>query len=81
MDWPWFLMIGLAGGWLAGRMKKGSGLGVFADLLVGAIGALLGGLFFRLLAPHPWGELPESLVGAAIGAAVLLLLLRLIKRA
>ncbi len=80
MDWLGFLVIGLSAGWLAGRLTKG-GFGVAGDLLAGALGALLGGLFFRLLAPHPWGVMPESLAGAAVGAVVLLLLLRLIKRA
>ena len=80
MDWLGFLVIGLSAGWLAGRLTKG-GFGVAGDLLAGVLGALLGGLFFRLLAPHPWGEMPESLAGAAVGAVVLLLLLRLIKRA
>lgn len=81
MELLWFLLIGLAMGWFAGRVKIGGGFGALGDLLVGVIGALLGGLFFRLLAPDPWGELSGSLVGAAIGAIVLLLLLRLIRKA
>ena len=80
MDFLWFLLIGLAAGWLAGRIMKGGGFGVVGDLIVGVIGALLGGFLFRLLGISAGGLL-GSLVTATVGAIVLILLLRLIKRA
>ena len=42
----WFLLIGLAAGWLAGQILKGGGFGLWGDLIVGVIGALLGGFLF-----------------------------------
>ncbi|RIK72891.1 GlsB/YeaQ/YmgE family stress response membrane protein, partial [candidate division KSB1 bacterium] len=42
----WFLLIGLAAGWLAGTIMKGSGFGLIGNLVVGVIGALLGGFIF-----------------------------------
>ena len=45
----WFLLIGLAAGWLAGQILKGGGFGLWGDLIVGVIGALLGGFLFGLL--------------------------------
>jgi uncharacterized membrane protein YeaQ/YmgE (transglycosylase-associated protein family) len=76
----WFLLIGLAAGWLAGQILKGGGFGLWGDLIVGVIGALLGGFLFGLLGISAGGLL-GSLITATVGAIVLLLLLRQIKKA
>jgi uncharacterized membrane protein YeaQ/YmgE (transglycosylase-associated protein family) len=81
MNFVWFILIGLAAGWLAGQIMKGGGFGVLGDIIVGVIGALLGGYLFGVLGLFPGGGLFGSLVVATIGAIVLLLLIRLIKRA
>jgi uncharacterized membrane protein YeaQ/YmgE (transglycosylase-associated protein family) len=78
MDWVWFLLIGLAAGWLAGQIMKGGGFGLLGDLVVGVIGAMLGGFLFRLLGLTASGLIGE-LVTATVGAIVLLLILRAIK--
>ncbi len=80
MNILWFLVIGLAAGWLAGQLVKGRGLGLVGDLCVGVIGAFLGGFLFDLLHIMPSGHI-GSLVTATVGAVVLLLLLRTFKRA
>jgi uncharacterized membrane protein YeaQ/YmgE (transglycosylase-associated protein family) len=49
MAFLWFLLIGLAAGWLAGQLTKGGGFGLVGDLVVGVVGALLGGFLFGLL--------------------------------
>src|SRR5208337_4205500 len=66
--------------WLAGQILKGGGFGLWGDLIVGVIGALLGGFLFGLLGISAGGLL-GSLITATVGAIVLLLLLRLIKKA
>ncbi|MBX7072634.1 MAG: GlsB/YeaQ/YmgE family stress response membrane protein [Pirellulales bacterium] len=76
----WFLLIGLAAGWLAGQIMKGGGFGLVGDLVVGVIGAMLGGVIFRLLGIAAVGML-GSLIMATLGAVVLIFLLRQIKRA
>ena len=81
MDILWFILIGLAAGWLAGQVMRGGGFGVIGDIVVGVIGALLGGLLFDTVGASVGGGLLGSLIVATIGAIVLLLLLRLIKRA
>jgi len=75
-----FLVIGLVAGWLASRIMRGGGFGLVGDLVVGVIGAFLGGWLFNLLGISLGGIL-GALVTALIGAIVLLYLLRLIKRA
>ncbi len=80
MEILWFLLIGLAAGWLAGRIMKAGGYGLMGDLVVGVIGALLGGFLFRLAGLAATGLL-GSLVTATVGAIVLIALLRVVKRA
>jgi uncharacterized membrane protein YeaQ/YmgE (transglycosylase-associated protein family) len=80
MEFLWFILIGLAAGWLAGQLMKGGGFGLVGDLVVGVIGALLGGFLFSTFGVSAGGGLIGSLIVATIGACVLLLLLRLIKR-
>jgi uncharacterized membrane protein YeaQ/YmgE (transglycosylase-associated protein family) len=81
MDFVWFILIGIAAGWLAGQIMKGGGFGLIGDLVVGVIGALLGGFLFGLLkislgVPVLVGEL----IVATVGAIILLAVLRAIKR-
>jgi uncharacterized membrane protein YeaQ/YmgE (transglycosylase-associated protein family) len=80
MEFLWFILIGLAAGWLAGQLMKGGGFGIVGDIVVGVVGALLGGFLFSLLGVSAGGGLIGSLIVATIGACVLLFLVRLIKR-
>lgn len=75
----WFLLIGLAAGWLAGQIMKGGGYGLVGDLIVGVIGAILGGFLFGLLG-FSTNSLIRSLITATVGAIVLIAGLRAIKR-
>ena len=76
----WFLLIGLCAGWLAGMIMKGGGYGLAGDLIIGVIGALLGGFLFAVLGIAAYGLLGR-LVMAVVGAIVLIVLLRILKRA
>jgi uncharacterized membrane protein YeaQ/YmgE (transglycosylase-associated protein family) len=76
-----FILIGLAAGWLAGQIMKGSSFGIVGDIIVGVIGALIGGFLFQRSGVWPASGLFGSLLVATIGAIILLFLLRLIKKA
>jgi uncharacterized membrane protein YeaQ/YmgE (transglycosylase-associated protein family) len=75
-----FLVIGLIAGWLASRIMRAGPFGLVGDLIVGVVGAFIGGWLFGLLGISAAGIL-GSLVTALVGAIVLLYVLRLIKRA
>jgi uncharacterized membrane protein YeaQ/YmgE (transglycosylase-associated protein family) len=75
-----FLIIGVVAGFLAGKIMKGGGFGLLGDLVVGVIGAFLGGWLFGMLGLFPAGML-GTLVTATVGAVVLLWLIRLVKKA
>src|SRR6476620_10816724 len=81
MNLLWFLIVGLVAGWLAGVLVKGGGFGLIGDLVVGVIGAILGGWLFSAFGASAGGGLVGSIIVATIGAVVLLLIVRLVKRA
>jgi uncharacterized membrane protein YeaQ/YmgE (transglycosylase-associated protein family) len=72
----WIVLGGLAG-WLASLIVRGAGLGVVGDILVGIIGAIIGGLALSLLLPGAFGiaYLNIGSWGVALAAAVTLLFL------
>jgi uncharacterized membrane protein YeaQ/YmgE (transglycosylase-associated protein family) len=74
-----FLIIGIAAGFIAGRIMKGRGFGLIGDLIVGVIGAFIGVWVFGLLGIHA-GGLIGLLIAATAGALVLLFGIRLVKR-
>ena len=81
MNVLWFLLVGVIAGWLAGVLVKGGGFGLIGDMVVGIIGALIGGLLFSNLAGFAGGGLLGSILVATLGAVLLLVVLRVIKRA
>jgi uncharacterized membrane protein YeaQ/YmgE (transglycosylase-associated protein family) len=73
-------VIGLIAGWLASAVV-GGGYGIVGDIIVGVVGAFIGGLIFRQLdITVPFGGIAGTIFVAFIGAIALLLLLRLFAR-
>jgi len=54
------LLIGIAAGWLSGRIMKGRGFGLIGDLVVGIVGAAIGDIFLMRLGFTPMELLPNS---------------------
>jgi uncharacterized membrane protein YeaQ/YmgE (transglycosylase-associated protein family) len=74
-----FILIGLIAGALAGRVVSGHGYGMLGDIVVGVIGAFLGGwIFAPFLGVGGGGGVLMSLLVAFIGAIALLWLIRLV---
>ncbi len=80
MAFLWFILVGLCAGWLAGRLMKGGGFGLLGDIVVGVTGSILGSFLFGKLGISVGSGLLGKLIVATVGAAVLIYLLRLIKR-
>jgi uncharacterized membrane protein YeaQ/YmgE (transglycosylase-associated protein family) len=75
------LLIGLIAGFLAGKIMKGSGFGLVGDIIVGVIGAFIGGWLWNVLhlpVLGPWWL--TAIVSATVGAVILLFVISLIKR-
>jgi uncharacterized membrane protein YeaQ/YmgE (transglycosylase-associated protein family) len=75
----YLLIVGLIAGFLAALVMKERGMGFLGYLVVGVIGALLGGWLFGLLKINAGGFI-GSLVAAFVGSLILLFLLRQIRR-
>jgi len=75
-----WILIGLVAGWLA-SMVLGRGYGLIGDLIVGLVGAYIGGYLVRALGLHvPLRGIPGMITVAFGGALVLLLVLRVVRR-
>ncbi|MCF7983808.1 MAG: GlsB/YeaQ/YmgE family stress response membrane protein [Thiohalocapsa sp.] len=72
-----FLAIGAVAGWLAGTLMKGGGFGLLIDIVLGVVGAVVGGFLFGLLGISANG-LIGSIITATVGAVVLLSVARLL---
>jgi uncharacterized membrane protein YeaQ/YmgE (transglycosylase-associated protein family) len=72
------LIVGVVAGWLAGKVTEGGGFGLIGDLLVGLVGAFIGDWLLPRLSIHLGVGIVALIINAFIGAAVLLLILRLV---
>jgi len=72
------IVVGIIAGWLAGQVVQGSGMGLITDLIIGIAGAFLGGLLFPQLGIHLGAGIVATIISAAIGAILLLLIIRMV---
>ena len=80
MDIITWLIVGLVAGVLASMVMGGTGYGIIGDIIIGIIGAFVGGwLFAKLGVSTPFGGLGGTIFVAFIGAIVLLFVLRLLR--
>ncbi|MBC7576576.1 GlsB/YeaQ/YmgE family stress response membrane protein [Tardiphaga sp.] len=73
------LFVGLVAGWLAGQIVRGTGFGIIGDILVGICGAFIASWLFPKLGIHLGSGLLSSIIYSAIGAVILLLVVRLLR--
>jgi uncharacterized membrane protein YeaQ/YmgE (transglycosylase-associated protein family) len=73
------LFVGLIAGWLAGKIVRGTGFGIVGDIIVGVAGAFVASWLFPRLGIHLGTGLVREIIYSAIGAVLLLLIVRLIR--
>jgi uncharacterized membrane protein YeaQ/YmgE (transglycosylase-associated protein family) len=76
----WWAIVGLIAGWAAGKIMKGGGYGVVMDIVLGIIGAVVGGWLLGALGIYAGGFI-GTIVVAIIGAVFLIWISRLLKKA
>jgi uncharacterized membrane protein YeaQ/YmgE (transglycosylase-associated protein family) len=74
------LLVGLVAGWIAAKFLTKYGMGVLGDVIVGVISAFIGNWLAPRLGVHFGTGLVRTSLNATVGAIVLLLLVRLIRR-
>ncbi|MFK0688994.1 GlsB/YeaQ/YmgE family stress response membrane protein [Mesorhizobium sp. IMUNJ 23033] len=76
-----FIIIGAFAGWLAGLVVSGFGFGLVGNIIVGIIGAFIAGWLFPRLGFAIGGGILAAIINATIGAIILLLVVKVLKRA
>src|ERR1700690_2625906 len=68
-----WIVIGLLAGWIAGHLTRGRGFGGVVNVVLGLIGAVVGGWIFTrlgIVALGFWGSLAAATVGAVLLVAI-----------
>jgi uncharacterized membrane protein YeaQ/YmgE (transglycosylase-associated protein family) len=77
----YIILVGLVAGWAAGKIMKGSGYGPLMDIVLGIVGAVVGGWIMRMLGFYTSGGLIASILVAILGAVIIIVVARALKRA
>ena len=74
-----WIVLGLVAGWLAGMIMRGSGYGIIGDIILGILGAIVGGWVTGAILGRDMvnGFNVETLIVAVVGAIVLIAISRL----
>jgi len=76
----WWIIVGLIAGWAAGKIMKGGGYGAVMDIVLGIVGAVVGGWLMSLVGLQA-GGLIGTIIVAIIGAVILIWIARMLKKA
>ena len=77
-----WLIVGAIAGWLAGKVVQGFGFGLVGNIVIGIVGAVIAGFLFPRLGIGPTGgTIVWSIIYAAIGAVILLVIIGMIRKA
>ena len=76
-----WIIVGAVAGWLAGLVVRGFGFGLIGNIVVGILGAFLGGWLFGAIGFSFFPGIINTILTAFIGAVILLLIVRVVKRA
>ena len=71
-----WLVVGLIAGWIAGTVTRGRGFGCIVNVILGLVGAVIGGWIFTKLGIPAWGFV-GSLAASIVGAVLLVAIARL----
>ncbi len=74
------VLVGGAAGWLAGMIFKGSGLGLFGNIVVGVLGGWLGYWLLGRLGINLGHDILGTIFTSAIGAVIILFLVRAVTK-
>ena len=77
----YIILVGLIAGWAAGKIMKGSGYGPLMDIVLGIVGAIVGGWIMRVLGFYTTGGLIPSILVAILGAVVIVMIVHALKKA
>ena len=80
VGWISYIIIGAIAGWLAGKIVKGSGSGILMNIVIGIVGALIGGFLLSFFLDTAGGGWFFTLFTAVVGSVILLWLVGLVQK-
>ena len=80
VGWISYIIIGAIAGWIAGKIVKGRGSGILMNIVVGVIGALIGGFLLSFFLDTAAGGWWFTLFTAILGSVILLWALGMVQR-
>jgi len=72
VGWIGYIIIGGIAGWIAGKIVKGRGSGILMNIVIGVIGALIGGFLLSFFVDTASGGWWFTLFTAILGSVILL---------
>lgn len=80
VGWIGYIIIGAIAGWIAGKIVKGSGSGILMNIVIGVVGALIGGFLLSFFLDTAGGGWWFTLFTAVLGSVILLWIVGLVTR-
>jgi uncharacterized membrane protein YeaQ/YmgE (transglycosylase-associated protein family) len=81
VGWIGYIIIGGIAGWIAGKIVKGGGSGIVLNIVIGVVGALIGGYLLSFFVDTAAGGFFFTLLTAVLGSVLLLWIVGLVRRA
>lgn len=80
VSWLAYIIIGGIAGWLAGKIVKGGGSGILMNIVIGIVGALIGGFLLSFAFDTAEGGWWFTFFTALLGSVILLWIVGLVQR-
>ena len=80
VGWIGYIIIGAIAGWIAGKIVKGSGSGILMNIIIGIVGALIGGFLLSFFLNTGGGGWWFTLFTAILGSCILLWIVGMVQR-
>lgn len=80
VGWIGYIIIGAIAGWIAGKIVKGSGSGILMNIVIGVIGALIGGFLLSFFLDTAGGGWWFTLFTAILGSVILLWIVGMVQK-
>lgn len=80
VGWVGYIIIGAIAGWIAGKIVKGSGSGILMNIVIGVVGALIGGFLLSFFVDTAAGGFWFTLFTAILGSVILLWVVGMVRR-
>ena len=80
VGWIGYIIIGGIAGWIAGKIVKGGGSGILMNIVIGVVGALIGGFLLSFFVDTAAGGFWFTLFTAVLGSVILLWVVGMVRR-